>query len=92
MTHSCAGAFLRKVGWMQYSPDPAPSSPTVDSLLRTPWPEKLTLKFGKKLGMVNGKIHSASFDQTHLAKSMIWLSRILPYYFQSAYIAFNYFG
>ncbi len=62
MAHSCAGAFLRKEGWMQYSSGLVPSSPTVESLLRTPWPAKLTLKFGQNLSLINGKIHSTSFD------------------------------
>ncbi len=53
MLCGCAGTFPVKDGWIQVLAGLAPSSQTVQSLLRTPWQEKPTRKIYPKKNSAN---------------------------------------
>ncbi len=80
MAHGCTGVFLRKEEGIQVLAGLTPSSQAVRFWLRTPWPgkdgQKNSAKKWARQNHVIGKIHSTTFDWTHLANSKIGPNRI----------------
>ncbi len=92
---SCAGIFLEEEGGIQVLTGLAPSSQIVGSLFRIlalrTWQKKISKKWIQWIHL-NGKIRTATFHRTNLAKSKILETLLLPFLISTAVSQQNLLG